>query len=98
MQQSLEFSLEDLTIAELETLQVELQQFFDTSLYKTFLLLCDHNKQTMMDEVLNSSLRGVESLFTRESVMGESRGWKNMQQLFIELVEDVTTNIKRKTK
>ena len=88
-----EFDLSNLSKHELESIKFELEEFFQTKLYQIFLGICSSTKETILDAVLGTSLRGIETLFTREAVMGEALGWKNMQSVFLELLEDLTKEI-----
>lgn len=98
MPNQIPLDLSELSQHELEVVKFELEQFFQTKLYQVFLSTCDSTKDNLLDSVLGASLRGVESLFTREAIMGESQGWKNMKQVFIELLETINDEIKRKHK
>lgn len=81
---------------ELEVIKLELEQLFQSKLYQLFLATCDYTRLNLMDTILGTSLKGIESLFTRESVMGEAQCWKNVQQVFTELLEDINQAIKSK--
>ena len=88
-----EISLKDCTKHELEVLKFELETFFQMKLYQVFLGVCSSTKEVILDNVLGTTLRGIETLFTREGVMGEAQCWKNVQSVFLELLEDITTEI-----
>lgn len=81
---------------DLEVIKSELEYFFTTKLYQTYLSVCLTTKTNLFDDVLGASLRGVESLFTREALLGESNAWNRMPQLFLELLEDLNNEIKKK--
>lgn len=88
--------LSDLTRHELEVIKLELEQFFQTKLYQIFLQTCDQTKLNLLDACLGTTLRGVESLFTREGVLGEAQCWKNVKVAFTELLEDINETLKTK--
>jgi len=95
---TVDLDLTELTVQDLQTIQTELQEFLNTSLYKTFLRMCRTYKSGLTDLALKADLKGVESLFTREQLFGESLGWSNMQDAFTDLLVEVTETINTKHK
>lgn len=96
MNPSDELDLTDVSKHELEVIKLEVENFVQSKLYGIFQLTCQTAKLQLTDAVLETSLRGVEGLFTREAVMGEALGWKRMQTVFTELLESVTTEINKR--
>lgn len=93
---TLDLDLDALTVQALEVLQLELQEFLNTKLYATFQQSCRTLKHSLVDAALKSELRGVESLFVREQLFGESTGWSNMESFFDDLSEEIAKTLKTK--
>jgi len=93
-----EINLEELTTQKLEILQVELQEFLNSPLYQVFIQACFTLKVSLVDSALKADLKGVESLFLREQLFGESVGWENMQTLFSDMLAEVTELLNKKNK
>jgi len=90
----LELDLTESSTLELEQVKLEIEQFFQSKAFQYFHYACDATRVNLMDMILGTTLRGIESLFTRESLMGSAQEWKNVKDVFHELLEDITNEIK----
>jgi len=91
-----EFS--DYTTTQLETIRMELENLFETSLYTLFIRTCKDTRDGILTETLRATLRGVESLFTREQLFGEANAWDKVPQAFEELHLSLQSVIKQRNK
>lgn len=78
---------------ELEVIKSEIEWLFSTKLYHFFKEACRSNRLSLLDQILETNLKGIESIFTRESIMGEAQTWKRVDAVFTELLEDINNTI-----
>lgn len=93
-----ELDFEEFTTQKLETIQLLLQEFLNSELATFFRLVCSNNNIQLNREAVRARLTGIESLFSRELIFGEALGWDNMSRAFDEMLDLVSSEIKKRDK
>lgn len=93
-----ELDLSEYSIQALETIQIHIQEFVNSSAHEFFQLACRSQFRSLTQMALTARLSGVESLFTRESLLGEALNSDKFKDVFPQLLEDISNEITNRTK
>lgn len=89
-------NLEELSVAQLEVLKLELEHFKTTRLHDTYQQVIRGEGRLLFDVIVNQPITSIEDFFTRESAIGQARGKQAQLTVFEDLYDDIKAELTAK--